>query len=77
LPKEKINFPRNIGKDIAKTLLHTFLSSLNSLRRMINTLFCTEEPTEQPDIPHYDSLSEIKLGHLFAEEIITFLTDFI
>lgn len=35
-------------------------------------LICTEEPTEQPDIPHYDSLSEIKLGHLFAEEIITF-----
>jgi len=35
-------------------------------------LCCTEEPEESPDIPHYDSLSEIKLGHLFAEA----LTDF-
>ncbi len=30
------------------------------------------EPVEQPDIAHYDSLSEIKLGHLFAEECAKF-----
>ena len=35
-------------------------------------LICTEEPEEQPDIPHYDSMSEIKLGHLFAEEVAKF-----
>ena len=27
-------------------------------------LICTEEPVEQPDIPHYDSMSQIKLGNL-------------
>ena len=36
-------------------------------------LTCNLEPIENPDIPHYDSTSEIKLGHLFAEEIIKFL----
>jgi hypothetical protein len=36
-------------------------------------LDCTKEPEGNPDIPHYDSLSEIKLGHLFAEHMATFL----
>ena len=36
-------------------------------------LSCSQEPKENPDIPHYDSLSEIKLGHLFAEQLATFL----
>lgn len=36
-------------------------------------LDCSKEPEGTPDIPHYDSLSEIKLGHLFAEEIAAFL----
>ena len=35
-------------------------------------LICTEEPEEQPDIPHYDSLSQLKLGNLFAEELMRF-----
>ncbi len=35
-------------------------------------LTCTEEPEDQPDVAHYDSLSELKLGHLFAEEAIKF-----
>ena len=30
------------------------------------------EPLDEPDIAHYDSLSEIKLGHLFAEECSKF-----
>ena len=30
------------------------------------------EPWDEPDIAHYDSLSEIKLGHLFAEECSKF-----
>ena len=38
-------------------------------------LSITEEPKDEPDIAHYDSLSEIKLGHLFAEEIIKFLDE--
>ena len=38
-----------------------------------NGLICTEEPVEQPDIPHYDSMSQIKLGNLFAEELAKFL----
>lgn len=35
-------------------------------------LSITEEPENEPDLYHYDSLSEIKLGHLFAEEIAHF-----
>ena len=36
-------------------------------------LDCTKEPEEAPDIPHYDSLSEMKLGNLFAEELLKFM----
>ena len=35
-------------------------------------LTCNQEPVEGPDMAHYDSLSEIKLGHLFAEELVKF-----
>ena len=50
------------------------LSPMNSLIDTIKGgLICTEEPEENPDIPHYDSLSEIKLGHLFASEIAKYL----
>lgn len=30
----------------------------------------SKEPEDNPDIAHFDSLSEIKLGKLFAEEIL-------
>jgi hypothetical protein len=47
------------------------------LNRLIDTnaegLICTEEPFDNPDIPHYDSMSEIKLGHLFAESLSEFI----
>ena len=36
-------------------------------------LSCSEEPEGAVDMAHYDSLSEIKLGHLFAEELSSFL----
>ena len=36
-------------------------------------LKCTEEPEVAPDLAHYDSMSEIKLGHLFAEALSEFL----
>lgn len=39
-------------------------------------LSITEEPADEPDIAHYDSLSEIKLGHLFAEQCISFFDPF-
>ena len=35
-------------------------------------LTITKEPSEEPDLAHYDSLSEIKLGHLFALEASKF-----
>ena len=58
----------NAGKDeVAK------LSPMNALIDTIGEgLICTEEPEDNPDIPHYDSMSEIKLGHLFAEELSVF-----
>jgi hypothetical protein len=34
-----------------------------------------DEPVESPDIPHYDSLSEIKLGHMFAEQLAAFIAE--
>ena len=50
------------------------LSEMNALVDTISAgLDCTKEPEGAPDIPHYDSLSEIKLGHLFAEQISGFL----
>ena len=35
-------------------------------------LSVTGEPEGEPDIAHYDSLSELKLGHLFAEALSSF-----
>ena len=35
-------------------------------------LVCSGEPQPNPDMAHYDSLSEIKLGHMFAEETARF-----
>ena len=35
-------------------------------------LTCTEEPEENPDVAHYDSLSELKLGNMFIEEASKF-----
>ena len=36
-------------------------------------LTCTEEPEQNPDIAHYDSMSEIKLGHLFIDGLSQFI----
>ena len=49
-------------------------SHMNALIDTVSEgLICTQEPEGQPDLAHYDSLSEIKLGHLFAEELSKFL----
>jgi len=53
------------------------VSRLSPLNVVIDTvsagLSCSAEPEESPDMAHYDSLSEIKLGHLFAEKLSEFL----
>lgn len=35
-------------------------------------LTCNEEPEDNPDMAHYDSLSQLKLGNLFIEELVKF-----
>lgn len=48
-------------------------SPMNALIDTISHgLSCSEEPAETPDLAHYDSMSEIKLGYLFAEEAAKF-----
>ena len=36
-------------------------------------LSCSSEPFDKPDVAHYDSLSQIKLGKLFINEVSAFL----
>lgn len=56
----------NAAKESFSTLspLNRYFSTID---RGLTTMY---EPYEQPDTAHYDAMSEIKLGHLFAEEII-------
>jgi len=49
-------------------------SSMNALIDTVaHGLSCSQEPEDAPDMAHYDSLSQLKLGHLFAEEVARFL----
>ena len=49
-------------------------SSMNALVDTITAgLTCSKEPEGSPDMAHYDSMSQIKLGHLFGEQIAKFL----
>lgn len=49
-------------------------SELNAVIDTITAgLSCSEEPEGSPDLAHYDSLSQIKLGHLFGEQLATFI----
>lgn len=71
---------------IAKSIFWTHYEIINEAKKNVaassqknsvvdtisHGLSVTEEPKGEPDIAHYDSLSEIKLGHLFAEECIKF-----
>lgn len=47
----------------------------SKFNRLIDTsnLIYSNEPFDNPDRAHYDSLSEIKLGHMFIEELANFL----
>lgn len=51
--------------------------SESDINRLIDTngegLTTATEPFDTPDLAHYDSQSEIKLGHLFAEELLPYL----
>ena len=53
------------------------VSELSPMNVLIDTnaegLTCDTEPVENPDRAHYDSMSQIKLGHLFAESLLPFL----
>ena len=75
---------------IAATIFWTHYEQINQAKRAVadsspmnvvidtieHGLSVTEEPADEPDIAHYDSLSEIKLGHLFAEQCIAFFDPF-
>lgn len=49
-------------------------SSMNVLIDTISEgLTCANEPADTPDLAHYDSLSQLKLGNLFASHLLPFL----
>ena len=59
----------NQSKDAVKEM-----SPLNALIDTISHgLKCSEEPEGTPDMAHYDSLSQIKLGNLFAQELARYM----
>lgn len=53
------------------------VASSSEMNAVVDTvsegLTCSGEPTDAPDLAHYDSLSELKLGHLFAAKVIEYL----
>ena len=55
------------------------VSEKSPLNVLIDTnaqgLSCSAEPEERPDMAHYDSLSQIKLGNLFADSLAPFLAE--
>ncbi len=52
----------------------TEVANASPLNTIVDThaagLTCSAEPEEAPDLAHYDSQSEIKLGNLFIEELV-------
>ena len=49
------------------------LSPMNALVDTIGAgLSCSEEPASKPDVAHYDSQSQIKLGRMFADAAVQF-----
>ena len=53
------------------------VANVSSMNVLIDTnaegLTCANEPEETPDMAHYDSMSQIKLGRLFINSLIPFL----
>lgn len=61
----------NAGKrEVAKLSDNNFL-----VDTIAEGLVTDKEPFEQPDVPHYDSTSQILLGHLFAIATSQYLDD--
>ena len=51
-------------------------SPMNALVDTIaHGLTCSEEPEYAPDLAHYDSMSELKLGKLFIDELSQFMEE--
>lgn len=52
------------------------VSDMSPMNVVVDTvahgLTCTQEPEGNPDMAHYDALSELKLGNLFIEELVKF-----
>ena len=74
---EYVNEYVESAKEVLASAAKKVVSKLLEMDIIIDTisegLTTSKEPYEQPDIAHYDSLSQIKLGHLFAEAIMKFL----
>lgn len=50
------------------------MSPLNSVIDTISEgLTVTEEPASDPDLAHYDAVSELRLGQLFVEELLSII----
>ena len=54
-------------RKVAETVPNTAL-----VDTIAHGLTCNEEPEDAPDLAHYDSLSGLKLGNLFIEELVKF-----
>ena len=55
----------------------TKVAESSDLNVIIETrdLITTTEPYDTPDVPHYDSMSEIELGRRFADALSVFIND--
>ena len=61
----------NAGKrEVAKLADNNFV-----VDTIAEGLVCANEPTDTPDLAHYDSMSQILLGHLFAIATSQYLDD--
>ena len=55
-------------KNVAKMSYYNYV--IDTEKEGLN---CTNEPFENPDRAHYDSLSQIKLGNLFAQHLMKYI----
>ena len=70
-PNEKIWVYHELINQSKKNVAAT--SPMNTVVDTITAgLTCATEPKENPDIAHYDAMSQLKLGWMFAEEVVKF-----
>ena len=60
-PTKKVIDPRKFSEE---SELNRYFSTIE------NGLTTMNEPYDNPDLGHFDALSEIRLGELFAEELV-------